>query len=66
MLASICRALVLYVFYLCLNSFGMDWIIGDLIGIFITTSLFKNFYKMEGRVPESACEDGELVGNVPA
>jgi len=41
------RALILFVFYLWLNSFGMDWILLDLIGIFITVHLSKNFYKMK-------------------
>jgi len=43
------RALVLYVFYLWLNSFGIDWILMDLIGIIITVGLFKKFYKMRSR-----------------
>ncbi len=43
------RALILYVFWLWINSFGMDWMVLDLISIFITVGLFKNFYKMRRR-----------------
>ena len=43
------RALVLYVFYLWINSFGVDWLLFDLISIIVTISLFKNFYKMRKR-----------------
>lgn len=58
------RALVLYVFYLWLNSFGIDWMMLDLIGIIITVSLFKNFYKMRRR-KEPICKVKELVGDTP-
>ncbi len=58
------RALVLFVFYLWLNSFGIDWMMLDLIGIIITVSLFKNFYKMRRR-KEPICEVRELVGDTP-
>ncbi len=40
------RALVLYIFYIWLNSFGIDWMLLDLIGIVITIVLFNRFYKM--------------------
>ena len=40
------RAIVLLVFYKWLNSFGVDWLVFESICIFITISLFKNFYKM--------------------
>jgi len=40
------RAIVLLIFYRWLNSFGTDWFVFDLVGIFITVFLFKNFYKM--------------------
>ena len=43
------RALVLFVFYNGLNSFGIDWMVLDLIGIIITVELFKNFFKMRSR-----------------
>lgn len=43
------RALILYVFYSWLISFGIDWMLLDLIGIIITVTLFKNFYKMRRR-----------------
>jgi hypothetical protein len=43
------RALILYAFYLWLNSFGIDWMLFDLMGIIITVGLFKNFYKMRTR-----------------
>jgi len=41
------RALVLYIFYLWLNSFGIDWLMLDITGIIITVFLFKRFYKMK-------------------
>ena len=40
------RAIVLLIFYEWLNSFGTDWFVFDLICIFMTVFLFKNFYKM--------------------
>lgn len=40
------RAVVLLIFYEWLENFGIDWFVFDLIGIFITVFLFKNFYKM--------------------
>jgi hypothetical protein len=40
------RALVLYVFYLWINSFGLDWMLFDLVGIIVTIALFQHFYKM--------------------
>jgi hypothetical protein len=40
------RAIVLLIFYEWLNSFGTDWFVFDLISVFITVFLFKNFYKM--------------------
>jgi hypothetical protein len=43
------RASILYFFYLWLNSFGIDWMMLDLIGIFITIGLFKKFYKTRKR-----------------
>ncbi|MFC1590931.1 hypothetical protein ACFL43_00235 [Thermodesulfobacteriota bacterium] len=42
--SSIYRAVVLYLFYTWLNSFGMDWFLFDLITILITMSLFSRFY----------------------
>ena len=41
------RAIVLLIFYEWLNSFGTDWFVFELICIFITMFLFKNFYKMK-------------------
>lgn len=58
------RALILYVFWLWINSFGMDWMVLDLIGIFITVGLFKNFYKMRRR-KEPIYRVKELVGDTP-
>jgi len=49
------RALVLCVFYSWLNSFGIDWMMLDLIGIIITVGLFKNFYKMDVKKKVKAC-----------
>ena len=40
------RAIVLLIFYEWLNSFGADWFVFDVMSIFITVFLFKNFYKM--------------------
>jgi hypothetical protein len=39
------RALILFIFYSWLNSFGLDWMMFDIISIFITVFLFKNFYR---------------------
>lgn len=41
------RALILYVFYMWLNSFGLDWILLDIVSIVVTISLFKGFYTMK-------------------
>ncbi len=41
------RALILFVFYTFLNSFGMDWILLDVIAIFFTYQLFKNFFRLK-------------------
>ncbi|MFH0898826.1 MAG: hypothetical protein V1855_04560 [bacterium] len=38
------RSMVLYVFYLWINSFGMDWLLLDLVGIIVTISFFQYFY----------------------
>ncbi len=59
------RALVLFVFYLWLNSFGLDWMLLDLIGIFITVGLFKYFYKMRRRKLKYVYSGQKLVGNTP-
>jgi hypothetical protein len=40
------RAIVLFIFYGWLNSFGTDWFVFDLISILITVFLYQNFYKM--------------------
>lgn len=43
------RALVLYLFYNFLNSFGMDWfIINNLVPVAITSFLFSRFYISKG------------------
>jgi hypothetical protein len=59
------RALVLYFFYLWLNSFGIDWMMLDLIGIIITVGLFENFYKMRRRKLKPVYKVKELVGDTP-
>ena len=48
-LYNLYRVLILYVYYQCINSFGMDWIIFDLLRISVVVVLFKNFYKMKKR-----------------
>ncbi len=40
------RALLLFVYYTWINSFGMDWLIADLVSVLITIILFQGFYKM--------------------
>jgi len=40
------RTIVLLIFYDWLNSFGVDWFVFELICIFMTVFLFKNFYRM--------------------
>ena len=44
------RAIVLLIFYRWLNSFGTDWFVFDLVCIFMTVFLFKNFYKMRTEI----------------
>lgn len=39
------RAIILFVFYATLNSFGIDWILLDVTAIFFTYHLFKRFFK---------------------
>lgn len=39
------KAFMLYVFFTLLNSFGMDWLLFDVIGILFTYLIFKNFFK---------------------
>lgn len=41
------RAIVLFVFYSTLNSFGLDWILLDVVAIFFTYHIFKGFFKFE-------------------
>ena len=38
------RTLVLYVFYVMINSFGIDWLISDIIGVVFTYFIFKGFF----------------------
>ena len=59
------RALVLFVFYLWLNSFGLDWMLLDLVSIIITVGLFKNFYKMRSRKLKPVYRGKEFVGDTP-
>ena len=40
------HGLILYVFYLWINSFGIDWFLLDIAGIVTTTVLFRGFYRM--------------------
>lgn len=39
------RSFVLYVFLTFLNSFGLDWLLFDIIGIMFTYLIFKSFFK---------------------
>lgn len=41
------RALILFVFYGTLNSFGLDWILLDVVAIFFTYQIFKRFFKFK-------------------
>ncbi|RTY90323.1 hypothetical protein EKL32_21285 [Flavobacterium sp. GSN2] len=41
------RAIILFVFYSTLNSFGLDWILLDIVAIFFTYQIFKSFFKFE-------------------
>ena len=41
------RAIVLFVFYSTLNSFGLDWVLLDLTSIFFTYQIFKTFFRVE-------------------
>lgn len=41
------RAIILFVFYSTLNSFGLDWILLDVIAIFFTYQIFKGFFKFK-------------------
>jgi hypothetical protein len=41
------RAIILYVFYSLLNSFGLDWMLLDIISIFFTFMIFKSFFKFK-------------------
>ncbi|NQX40305.1 hypothetical protein SAMN05421820_105181 [Pedobacter steynii] len=41
------RSFVLYVFFTLLNSFGLDWLLFDIIGIIFTYLIFKNFFKFQ-------------------
>ncbi len=41
------RAIILFVFYNTLNSFGLDWILSDIVGIFFTYKLFKSFFRFK-------------------
>jgi len=48
LLTCIYKAVLINVFYIWLNSFGMDWFIFDLITIVITTLIFARFYISQG------------------
>ncbi|RWX02395.1 hypothetical protein [Flavobacterium cerinum] len=41
------RALILFVFYSTLNSFGLDWVLLDVVAIFFTYKIFKRFFKFQ-------------------
>ena len=41
------RALVLFVYYSTLNSFGLDWILLDSVAIFFTYQIFKSFFRVK-------------------
>jgi len=41
------RAITLFVYYSTLNSFGLDWILLDVVGIFFTYKIFKSFFRFE-------------------
>lgn len=47
------RAIILFVFYGTLNSFGLDWILLDVTAIFFTYKLFKRFFKYSEPFPGS-------------
>jgi len=49
LLTCIYRAVLLNLFYIWLNSFGMDWFAFDLIVAVITTFLFARFYVSDGK-----------------
>lgn len=55
------RAVILYIFNLWLHSFGMDWMVLDLICIFTTICLFRKFYKMRRKKPVTIYKVRELV-----
>jgi hypothetical protein len=59
------RALILYIFYIWLNSFGMDWLIFDISCIIITVGLFRRFYKMRkeggGRLKKVYCVSSKVI-----
>lgn len=41
------RAIILYLFYSLLNSFGLDWLLLDATAIFFTYQIFKSFFKFK-------------------
>ena len=41
------KAFILSTYYLFLNSFGLDWILLDIVGYVFTFSLFQNFFKFK-------------------
>jgi hypothetical protein len=45
------RAIILFVFYSTLNSFGLDWILLDVTSLFFTYHLFKKFFKYKAIAP---------------
>lgn len=44
------RAILLFVFYSTLNSFGLDWILLDVTSIFFTYHIFKSFFRFKSVV----------------
>ncbi|MFV5694922.1 hypothetical protein ACM55G_05720 [Flavobacterium sp. LB3P122] len=47
------RAILLFIFYSTLNSFGLDWILLDVIAIFFTYQIFKGFFKFDKITPKN-------------
>jgi len=43
------RSLILYIFYNWLNSFGMDWMLVDVVSLLIPMYIWKWFYSMRKR-----------------
>lgn len=59
--ACLCRAIILYLFYNLLNSFGIDWFIMDLIATIITTFLFARFYVVKRKKAKFRQNNDECI-----